>query len=273
MRVTSTVRSVSGTPGWFPDPSGRFEHRYHNGLSWTADVSTDGRRYIDVVAPGGPPAPDANPGPAGHTFGPAGSAARPGGDRNGRAVAAMVCGIVSVAIGWVPFVAFAMIAVAVVAIALGAAGVARSRAVRAGRGFAVTGIATGIAGLAASVVGIVLSFAVLDAIERYENPAPHSVRLTGCTTAADGTITATGTITNNGDSIATFAVLVVLAPSASRSDELSERTVVHDLGPGTSREFVARTRRRSASAAGEPECRVDMVNGAIPFGLDPATLD
>ncbi|MBA3281891.1 MAG: DUF2510 domain-containing protein, partial [Acidimicrobiia bacterium] len=29
---TSTVPAVSG---WYPDPTGRFEYRYHNGHAWT----------------------------------------------------------------------------------------------------------------------------------------------------------------------------------------------------------------------------------------------
>lgn len=259
---------MSGTPGWFPDPSGRFEHRYHNGLSWTADVSADGQRYLDVVAPGGPPAPDANPGPSGRTFGPAGSAGR-----NGLAVAAMVCGIVSVAIGWVPFVAFLTIALSMVAIALGVRGLARSRTARVGRGFALTGIATGVAGLAASALGVVFTFVVLDAVERYQNPASHSVELTGCTMDVDGGITATGAITNDDDSAATFAVLVELRASPARSGERYERAVIDDLAPGATAPFTVRSAGRSPLAPGVSECRIDMVNGAIPFGVDPATLD
>ena len=36
-------------PGWYPDPSGRFEFRFHNGSLWTADVSTNGQRYVDPL--------------------------------------------------------------------------------------------------------------------------------------------------------------------------------------------------------------------------------
>ena len=44
--------SMSGQlyqPGWYPDPSGRFEFRFHNGSLWTADVSTNGQRYVDPL--------------------------------------------------------------------------------------------------------------------------------------------------------------------------------------------------------------------------------
>ncbi|MEX1107166.1 MAG: DUF2510 domain-containing protein, partial [Ilumatobacteraceae bacterium] len=33
--------------GWFPDPLGRYEHRWFNGTTWTADVSLHGQRYVD----------------------------------------------------------------------------------------------------------------------------------------------------------------------------------------------------------------------------------
>ena len=53
--------------GWYPDPTGRFEYRYHNDRHWTADVSTNGQRYVDPLpapvagradrSPHRPPAP------------------------------------------------------------------------------------------------------------------------------------------------------------------------------------------------------------------------
>ena len=35
--------------GWYPDPTGRFEYRFHNDQGWTADVSTGGRRSVDPL--------------------------------------------------------------------------------------------------------------------------------------------------------------------------------------------------------------------------------
>src|SRR5688572_2691265 len=40
------------TPGWYNDPAGRFEYRYHNGAVWTSDVASNGQRYVDPLAPG-----------------------------------------------------------------------------------------------------------------------------------------------------------------------------------------------------------------------------
>jgi hypothetical protein len=39
------------SPGWYPDPSGRFAHRYHDGARWTEHVAdADGNRATDVPA-------------------------------------------------------------------------------------------------------------------------------------------------------------------------------------------------------------------------------
>jgi hypothetical protein len=34
-------------PGWYPDPSGRHEHRYWDGARWTEHVSTAGTAGVD----------------------------------------------------------------------------------------------------------------------------------------------------------------------------------------------------------------------------------
>ena len=33
--------------GWYPDPLGRFDHRWYDGTRWTPDVSLDGVRRVD----------------------------------------------------------------------------------------------------------------------------------------------------------------------------------------------------------------------------------
>ena len=35
--------------GWYPDPSGRFEHRWRDGQNWTSTVATQGQQYHDPV--------------------------------------------------------------------------------------------------------------------------------------------------------------------------------------------------------------------------------
>lgn len=53
---------MSQAEGWFADPYGRFEHRFYDGLRWTAHVSTGGNAQIDPAgftpsAPASPPPP------------------------------------------------------------------------------------------------------------------------------------------------------------------------------------------------------------------------
>ena len=83
----------SAPPGWHPDPTGRFEFRWFNGTTWTADVSVHGERLVDPATLGGGPQPDHG--------------------RNGRAVAALVLGLFGITLACVPvlFVAAGVAAV------------------------------------------------------------------------------------------------------------------------------------------------------------------
>ena len=143
--------------GWYPDPTGRFEYRYHNDEEWTADVASGGRRFVDPL----PPVADVGAGPG----------------ATASAVAGMVCGIVAVVIAWVPFV--------VVARADHGdrrPGACRSPAWRgpgttgSRRGFAIAGIVTSAVGLAAGALGIVLTVVLVRAVERFDDPGPNDVR-------------------------------------------------------------------------------------------------
>ncbi len=50
------MENTTGTPaGWYPDPHGRHEHRWFDGLDWTEHVSSHGRQTSDGLA--GPPKP------------------------------------------------------------------------------------------------------------------------------------------------------------------------------------------------------------------------
>ncbi len=41
--------ATAAATGWYPDPSGRFEHRWHDGQNWTSTVATQGQQYDDPV--------------------------------------------------------------------------------------------------------------------------------------------------------------------------------------------------------------------------------
>ena len=228
--------------GWYPDPTGRFEYRYHNDRVWTADVASGGRRFVDQlpVPPSGPPA-------------------ERGG--NGLAVAGMVCGVVAVVIAWVPFVAVLGLITATVGLALSIPGLARSRETGGRRAFAIAGIVTSACALVLGVLGVVLTVALMRAIDRFDDPGPYDARLTTCT-AQGGEIVATGQLENLGDDTQTYSVLVRLAPDAL------ERVVVEDVPAGATADFEAQER---SFTGGEPECRILAVDGPPPFGL-PADL-
>lgn len=40
---------MAQTPGWFPDPFGRFQHRYHDGEAWSANVANDAVQQTDPM--------------------------------------------------------------------------------------------------------------------------------------------------------------------------------------------------------------------------------
>ncbi len=45
----STPEPVTPGPSWFPDPTGRFEHRWWTGQAWTGDVATRGVAGFDPL--------------------------------------------------------------------------------------------------------------------------------------------------------------------------------------------------------------------------------
>lgn len=53
------------SPGWYPDPSGAHEHRYHDGGTWTEHVSDGGVASTAPMPPAWPPPGAAAPRPPG----------------------------------------------------------------------------------------------------------------------------------------------------------------------------------------------------------------
>ena len=159
----SPVTDQQYPAGWFPDPLGRYEHRWFNGTTWTSDVASDGQRYVDPLG--------ISPGPAYGTYGQGAGPA----SGNGPATAALVLGLVAVVIAWIPVIVVAGVVLAVLAIVFGVRGLRRSRATGTGKGRALTGLVTGALGLVLSVVGVVLTIGVFREVIDYIEPGPRLV--------------------------------------------------------------------------------------------------
>jgi hypothetical protein len=238
---------VTTRPDWYPDPSGRYEFRYHNGAGWTADVSSNGERYVDT--------------PAANTTASSRPTERPG---NGVAIGGLTCGILAIAIGWLPVVFVVGAVLAVLGVVLGTVGLRRSRRSGSGRGVSIAGIITGLVGIAVAVGGLLFTITVFRALERYENPAAHTVALTRCE-AVDGTVTVAGTLRNDGARSASFTVRVDLVRGGSVARVSTTRAELADVAPGASVDWeVARQ-----VAGGDVECSEPDVSGPLPFGVDP----
>jgi hypothetical protein len=238
--------------GWHNDPAGRFEYRYHNGAMWTSDVSSNGQRYVDPIAPsGGPPVPFSTP--PGHAA---------NGTSNGIAVAALVCGIVSVVVGWIP-VLFAVGAVlALLAIIFGIVGLRRARTSGRRKGHAIAGLVTGSVGVFVAVGGLVFTIVLFRAIDRYENPPVSTSSIASCVVES-GSARAEGELRNDGTRSSRFTVSVVFRglPSGPSRERLVS---VRSIPPGETATFVVE-QRLDADAV---ECAIAHVNGPLPLGLE-----
>lgn len=236
--------------GWYPDPTGRFEYRYHNDLHWTADVANAGRRYVDPLpAPGAPAGVHVPGGPS-------------TGTGNGIAIASMVCGITAVVIAWVPFFGILGLVGAIVGLALAVPALRRSRPTGHRRGAAITGLVTSLVGIVLGVVGIVLAVALVRAVVRYEEPGAHEATITSCVEEGAEVIAA-GEITNRSDSDRSYSVLVRLSTGEQ------EWATVDDVPAGETAPFRVRERVRSPDG----ECRIVVVRGPTPLGLDPEVFE
>jgi hypothetical protein len=228
--------------GWYPDPAGRFEYRYHNGAAWTADVSTSGTRYVDPLGLTPPTSP------------------LPGNSHGkGLAIAAMVLGISGIMVAWLPFVFVIGTICAVAAIVMGFVALRG----RPGRGFAIAGIVTGIVAVLVSVAGALFSVAMVNAIDAYENPPAHQARITGC--RLDGAqATATGEVENLSGSNADFVVAIVFVRRGTDIVQRSANAFVDDVPGGASATFEL-TRPVSID---DVDCKIKRVSGPLPFGIE-----
>jgi hypothetical protein len=140
-------------PGWFPDPTGRHDHRWWDGAAWTAHVADAGVAGRDPLdGPGGAPIATV----AARTQRPAGSGTQAA---DPVAVVSLTVAILAVFLALLPIVGLVP-AIAALVLAI----VARSRLRRTGRrgeGVAIAGLATAVAALLVAILVTVATILVL----------------------------------------------------------------------------------------------------------------
>lgn len=131
-------------PGWYPDPSRRFELRYFDGSAWTPHVSSFGSVGTDPVSI--PPV----------VWIPSTALAPSRG--NGLATAAFVVGLCGVLAGASIVFSFVGLPAAIAGLVLGIVALRRSarHPRRDGRAHAIAGIAFGGVGIVISIVGVLV---------------------------------------------------------------------------------------------------------------------
>ena len=253
--MSATVLPVPCSPvtdpqypaGWFPDPLGRYEHRWFNGTTWTSDVAADGQRFVDPLG--------ISPGPGYGGPGVGGSAPQTG---NGAATAALVMGLIAVVISWIPLIVVVGLVLAILAVVFGVRGLRRSRETGTGSGRAVTGLVTGVLALLLSIVGIVLTIDVFREVIDYVEPGPRLVEDVACTADAREA-TVTGRLTNLDDRTRDYVVFVTV-------DDRTRYTEIDDVAAGTTVDWIVRVEGRFPA---DLECDPDVVvNGPFPWGIE-----
>lgn len=242
---------------WYPDPTGRFEFRYHNGQIWTGDVSVDGNRFLDPL-------------PLGTTWPQQRSAgvAHVPLVGSGRARAAFVLGLCSLLVGWVPFLCVVAIGAAIVALVLGLGALRRdARARRDGRGDsrghgqAVAGVILAPLGLAVSVLGVWLSVLAIREVQTFTNVGAHTTSDTSCV-VRNGTATYTGSITNESRETHSYEITVEFRRPGTSVRLHIASTSVTDVEPGG----TAIVTVSEVVPEEQLDCSVYDVTGPLPFG-------
>lgn len=232
--------------GWFPDPLGRYEHRWFNGTTWTSDVSTDGHRHVD---------------PYGIAPGP-GHAAQPQPQGNGPATAAMTCGIIGAMLAWMPFLVVAGAALGVLAVVFGVKGRRRARQNGRGATMALVGTIIGVAALALCVVGVITSVIMFREVIAYVEPGRTTVTAHQC--VIDGrAATVTGTLTNESDTTRGYTLFVTVDGNRST-------IALDDVAPDATVSWETVVRDDVIIFGCEPSI---IVNGPFPFGLEMEPIE
>jgi hypothetical protein len=233
--------------GWYADPTGRYDHRYYNGRTWTADVSSGGQRFVDQLGlePTALIANDASDGA-----------------NNGMGTAAMVLGIVAISTSWMPFIVVLGVIAALLALVFGWIGLRRAKRSGGSRSFAIVGLVTGASALVAATVGVLLTMVVLDAYNDYLNPQPNDIVVTECELQG-ARATMAGVLTNTGDRTADYSVLIGFVRLGTDNAHSSERIGIDDVEPGAEAAFTAQSQVDLEAI----DCVILDVNGPLPFGV------
>jgi hypothetical protein len=256
------VEPSAAPAGWQPDPTGRYEFRYHNGERWTSDVSVHGQRFVD---PTDQPTAPAGWGPQPGGFG----APLPGwgpqlpGDRapsRGFALAAFWVAFGSFVFAWIPFVFVLGAAGAITAIVFAILALGRVRSGRGtGRGYAITGIVLSVAALGACVAGLSFTRTVMREFDEFIDVGEHTEQIDSCVT--DGRrVDLEGSITNRDSATHTYAITVGYRSGGDLVD--TEVVRVRSVSPGATATF-----QKIAYVDGEPPitCTIESVTGPNPF--------
>ena len=235
-------------PGWYPDPTQRYEFRYYNGERWTADVAQHSNRYVDPIGPSVP------------TF-----VARPS---RGMAITAFVFSLCSLAIAWIPIVFVLGAGGAITAVILGIIVLRRSARDKAaerpkeiGQGMAMAAICISVAALALCVVGFWLTQVVLREVDEFVNPGPHDVRIDSCEDEG-GHMIAEGSIRNRDDETHGYTITIAFRRDGERVE--MDTIEVDDVAAGETAEFA--TASTSVSFTSETAtCTVENVFGPTPL--------
>jgi hypothetical protein len=204
--------------GWFADPLGRHEKRFHNGLVWTDRVVDGNRTTSDPIGNVSPRAPFE----LGYAEGaPSKRAARPPPTSNGPAAAALILGVIgSVAASLSPFGFFVGAACGLIALNFGLRGRRNSRRGAPANGFAIAGVVLGSLALVVAVYYGSTYYSLTDTVHRAFASSPHipvadanvardKVHVTACYRAGGmGAPTAAGTLVNTARKKQSFRVTI-----------------------------------------------------------------
>ena len=247
--------------GWFPDPLRRFELRYFNGATWTADVASGGQRTVDLL-PASPPPGAAHPS-APFPRSQAGWSDQwlPRAPKKSTVTStvALALSCAAVAVGWIPFL-FVVGAIAAFTAAVFA--VAALRRIKAGReaGKVAAWWAIGLlpVAVASVILGSWLTFRTVDEMEDYLNPPAHQLVVDGCAAAGDR-ITYSGTLTNLSAAPSDFTVAIKMESASGR--KVDRQILLRRVQPQEARPWSL----TQTLLGGRVTCRVDSVYGPRPL--------